>query len=144
MKVKQISVFLENRSGRLAEVTRVLGEHQLNIRALSLADTSDFGILRMIIDYPDKAYMVLKENHYTVRETDVIALEVADQPGGLAGVLNVLQENNLNVEYLYAFPERESVDKAIMIFKFDDVDRAIEVMQQHGVNIMEAKRVYSI
>lgn len=144
MKVKQISVFLENRSGRLAEVTRVLGEHQLNIRALSLADTSDFGILRMIIDYPDKAYMVLKENHYTVRETDVIALEVADQPGGLAGVLNVLQDNNLNVEYLYAFPERESVDKAIMIFKFDDVDRAIEVMQQHGVNIMEAKRVYSI
>ena len=144
MKVKQISVFLENRRGRLAEVTRVLGENKLNIRALSLADTSDFGVLRMIIDHPDKAYMVLKENHYTVRETDVIALEVADQPGGLAGVLKVLNENEINVEYLYAFPERESIGKAIMVFKFDDVDGAIDVLQNNGINIMEAKRVYSI
>jgi hypothetical protein len=144
MKVKQISVFLENRRGRLAEVTQVLGENNLNIRALSLADTSDFGVLRMIIDYPDRAYMVLKEKHCTVRETDVIALEVADQPGGLAGVLKILSENNINVEYLYAFPERESVDKAIMVFKFDDVDGAIEVMQQHGINIMEPSKVYTI
>jgi hypothetical protein len=144
MKVKQISVFLENRRGRLAEVTRVLGENNLNIRALSLADTSDFGVLRMIIDHPDKAYMILKENHYTVRETDVIALEVADQPGGLANVLKILSEHQINVEYLYAFPERESVDKAIMIFKFDDVDKAIEVMQKNGINIMEAKKVYTI
>jgi hypothetical protein len=144
MKVKQISVFLENRRGRLAEVTQVLGENKLNIRALSLADTSDFGVLRMIIDYPDKAYMVLKEKHYTVRETDVVALEVADQPGGLAGVLKILNENAINVEYLYAFPERESVDKAIMVFKFDDVDKAIDVMQKHGVNIMEAEKVYTI
>jgi hypothetical protein len=144
MKVKQISVFLENRRGRLAEVTQVLGENKLNIRALSLADTSDFGVLRMIIDYPDKAYMVLKEKHYTVRETDVVALEVADQPGGLAGVLKILNENAINVEYLYAFPERESVDKAIMVFKFDDVDKAIDVMQKHGVNIMKAEKVYTI
>jgi hypothetical protein len=144
MKVKQISVFLENRRGRLAEVTRVLGENELNIRALSLADTSDFGVLRMIIDHPDKAYMVLKENHYTVRETDVVALEVADQPGGLAGVLQSLNEQDVNVEYLYAFPERESVDKAIMIFKFDDVDNAIEALQKSDINIMEAKKVYNI
>lgn len=144
MKVKQISVFLENRQGRLAEVTRVLGEHNLNIRALSLADTSDFGILRMIIDYPDKAYMVLKDNHYTVRESDVVALEVADHPGGLAGVLKILNEHDLNVEYLYAFPERESLDKAIMIFRFDDPDAAIETLQKNGVNIMEAKKVYHI
>jgi hypothetical protein len=144
MKVKQISVFLENRRGRLAEVTRVLGENELNIRALSLADTSDFGVLRMIIDHPDKAYMVLKENHYTVRETDVVALEVADQPGGLASVLQTLNEKNINVEYLYAFPERESVNKAIMIFKFDNVDNAIEVLQKHGISIMEARKVYNI
>ena len=78
MKVKQISVFLENRSGRLAEVTQVLGSHKLNIRALSLADTSDFGVLRMIIDYPDKAYMVLKENHYTVQETDTLFQETEE------------------------------------------------------------------
>jgi hypothetical protein len=144
MKVKQISVFLENRQGRLAEVTRVLGENNLNIRALSLADTSDFGILRMIIDHPDKAYMVLKENHYTVRESDVVALEVADHPGGLAGVLNIFNERDINVEYLYAFPERESIDKAIMVFRFDDPDKAIEVLNQNGIRVMEAKKVYNI
>ena len=144
MKVKQISVFLENRHGRLAEVTQVLGEHKLNIRALSLADTSDFGVLRMIIDHPDQAYMVLKEKHYTVRETDVVALEVADQPGGLAGVLRTLNDHDINVEYLYAFPERESVDQAIMVFKFDNIDKAIEVLQKNNINLMEASRVYNI
>jgi hypothetical protein len=144
MKVKQISVFLENRHGRLAEVTQVLGEHKLNIRALSLADTSDFGVLRMIIDHPDQAYMVLKEKHYTVRETDVVALEVADQPGGLAGVLRTLNDHDINVEYLYAFPERESVDQAIMVFKFDNIDKAIEVLRKNNINLMEASRVYNI
>ena len=144
MKVKQISVFLENRSGRLAEVTQVLGDKGLNIRALSLADTSDFGILRMIIDHPDDAYMVLKERHYTVQETDVVTLEVADQPGGLAGVLEILYKNSINVEYLYAFPERDSTDKALMVFRFDDNDKAIEIMQQNNIKIMEASRVYNI
>lgn len=144
MKVKQISVFLENRSGRLAEVTRVLGDNKLNIRALSLADTSDFGVLRMIIDHPDQAYLVLKEQHYTVQETDVVTLEVADQPGGLAGVLETLYQNQINVEYLYAFPERDSVDKALLVFKFDDMDKAIDVMQKAGIKIMEAERVYNI
>ena len=144
MKVKQISVFLENRSGRLSEVTRVLGNKGLNIRALSLADTSDFGILRMIIDQPFDAYMALKEQHYTVQETEVIALEVADQPGGLAGVLELLSQNGINVEYLYAFPERDSVENAIMVFRFDDNDKAIALMQQNGIRILEASRVYTI
>ncbi len=144
MKVKQISVFLENRSGRLAEVTRVLGDANLNIRALSLADTSDFGVLRMIIDYPERAYMVLKENHYTVQETEVVTLEVADQPGGLAGVLETLYQNQINVEYLYAFPERDSVEKALLVFRFDDMDKAIKLLQDTGIKIMEAQRVYNI
>ncbi len=144
MKVKQISVFLENRHGRLAEVTKVLGEHKLNIRALSLADASDFGVLRMIVDHPDQAYMVLKEQHYTVRETDVVALEVADQPGGLSGVLEILNQHDVNVEYLYAFPERESVDQAIMVFKFDHVDTAIEVLQKNKIKMMEPSKVYNI
>jgi len=144
MKVKQISVFLENRHGRLAEVTKVLGNHNLNIRALSLADTADFGVLRMIIDHPDQAYMVLKEQHYTVRESDVVALEVADQPGGLSGVLETLNEHDVNVEYLYAFPERESVEQAIMIFKFNDVDNAVEVLQKSKINMMEPSKVYNI
>lgn len=98
----------------------------------------------MIIDYPDKAYLVLKEKHYTVRETEVVALEVADQPGGLAGVLKTLNDHDVNVEYLYAFPERESTDRAIMVFRFDNVDKAIEILQQQGINIMEARKVYNI
>ncbi len=98
----------------------------------------------MIIDYPDKAYMVLKENHYTVQETDVVTIEVADQPGGLAGVLALLYQHEINVEYLYAFPERDSVDKALMVFRFDDNDKAIELMQAHNINIMEPQRVYNI
>lgn len=144
MKVKQISVFLENRHGRLAEVTKVLGENNLNIRALSLADTSDFGVLRMIIDHPDQAYLVLKERHYTVRETDVVALEVADHPGGLSGVLETLNAHGVNVEYLYAFPERQSVDKAIMVFKFDHVDAAIQVLRDKNIKMMEPAKVYNI
>ncbi len=125
-------------------MTQVLGNHKLNIRALSLADTSDFGVLRMIIDYPDKAYMVLKENHYTVQETDVVTIEVADQPGGLAGVLELLHKNEVNVEYLYAFPERDSIERALMVFRFDDNDRAIELMLANNIKIMDPERVYNI
>ena len=94
--------------------------------------------------HPDQAYMVLKEKHYTVRETDVVALEVADQPGGLAGVLQTLNDHDINVEYLYAFPERESVDQAIMVFKFNNIDKAIEVLQKNNIKLMEASRVYNI
>ena len=98
----------------------------------------------MIIDHPDEAYMVLKEKHYTVQETEVVTLEVADQPGGLAGVLEILNKNDTNVEYLYAFPERDSIDKAIMVFRFDDPDKAIEVMQRNNIKIMDPSRVYTI
>lgn len=100
---KQISVFLENKAGRLAHVTRVLGEAGINIRALSIADTSDFGILRIIVNDPEKAYRILKEADFTVSETEVIAVQVPDSPGGLATVLEQMSDADLNIEYLYAF-----------------------------------------
>ncbi|MBW2506652.1 MAG: ACT domain-containing protein, partial [Deltaproteobacteria bacterium] len=106
MKVDQIAVFLENKSGRLAAITRALSDSNINIRALSVADTADFGILRLIVDDTDKATEVLKDEGFTVGRAVVIAVEVADRPGGLAKVLAVLNEAGINVEYMYAFVEK--------------------------------------
>ena len=106
MKVKQISVFLENKKGRLYEAVDSLAKANLNIRALSIADTSEFGILRLIVPEPDKAKKVLEKNGFTVRENNVIAVGVSDQPGGLSDALKVLNEAQINVEYLYAFEKK--------------------------------------
>ena len=108
MKTEQLSVFLENRAGRLAEVTHTLGEAGINIRALSLADTSDFGILRMIVCDHEKAKVVLKEKGFTLGRTSVVAVEVPDTPGGLDSVLQTVSKNGINVEYMYAFVQREA------------------------------------
>ena len=143
MQVEQISIFIENKSGRLAEVTRVLGSHGINIRALSLADTSDFGILRLIVDKTDQAKAALKEGGFTVSKTEVIAVEVPDQPGGLAGILKVLDDNSVNVEYMYAFVERCG-GNAVIIFRFDDLESAIRVLQASGVRILPGERVYGM
>lgn len=143
MQVEQISIFIENKSGRLAEVTRVLGSHGINIRALSLADTSDFGILRLIVDKTDQAKAALKEGGFTVSKTEVIAVEVPDQPGGLAGILKVLDDNSVNVEYMYAFVERCG-GNAVIIFRFDDLESAIRVLQASGVRILPGERVYAM
>ncbi|MBW1986868.1 MAG: ACT domain-containing protein [Deltaproteobacteria bacterium] len=143
MKVKQISVFLENKAGRLAEVTKVLGDADINIRALSLADTTDFGILRLIVDQYDRAIEVLKEHGFIVGKTEVIALEVPDRPGGLAGVLQILSASQINVEYMYAFVHH-SGKNAVIIFRFDNLDRAIELLQQRGVHIFKAQEVYQL
>ena len=143
MKIMQISIFIENQSGRLWEVCNLLGENGINIRALSLADTSDFGILRLIVNDPEKAYKILKENDFTVGKTEVIAVEVPDNPGGLAKVLKILRDNNINVEYMYAFVER-SGNFAIMIFRFDETDKAIKVLNQNGINTIEGKKIYEL
>ncbi len=116
------------------EITEVLGESNINLRALSLADTSDFGILRMIVDNIDKAVEVLKDKGFIVKETDVVAVEVPDKPGGLAQVLEVLCIANINVEYMYAFFEQPK-DKALLIFRFEDPERAIEVLSARGIQI---------
>ena len=143
MKVTQISIFIENKSGRLAEVSRVLGEKDVNIRALSLADTSDFGILRLIVDNTDLAKETLKERGFTVSKTEVVAVEVPDCPGGLSSILQVLDTANVNVEYMYAFVER-SAGNAVIIFRFDDVDQAIEVLQANGITVLPGERIYGI
>ena len=143
MKVDQISIFLENKSGRLAEVTRVLGNAGINVRALSLADTSDFGILRLIVNDSAKAVYVLKQNQFTVSMTQVVAVEVSDRPGGLAHILDILQKENINVEYMYAFVERSS-DNAVIIFRFDDIDKAIKTLTGKGITVLEGKKVYCL
>ncbi len=143
MKVDQIAVFLENKSGRLAAITKALSDNNINIRALSVADTADFGILRLIVDDTDKATRVLKEEGFTVAKGVVIAVEVADKPGGLAKVLSVLHEAAINVEYMYAFVEK-SEENAVLIFRFDDPDMAITILQNAGVKILTSQEVQSI
>ncbi len=143
MKVEQISVFLENKAGRLAEVTKVLGEAKINIRALSLADTTDFGILRLIVDQYDKAREVLKQHGFTVGKTEVVAIEVPDRPGGLAWVLQILSESDINVEYMYAFVQH-SGKNAVIIFRFDNLEKAIELLQKQGVRIYTGEEVYRL
>lgn len=143
MKADQLSIFLENRAGRLAEVTRILSEAGVNIRALSLADTSDFGILRLIVSDFEKAREQLKANGFTVGRTTVVAVKVDDKPGGLHRILKSLQEANINVEYMYAFVQ-QSGDNAVIIFRFDRTDQAIELLQKSGVPIIPGETLYKL
>lgn len=143
MKVEQISIFIENKSGRLAEVSRILGDAGVNIRALSLADTSDFGILRLIVNDRDKAISTLKGKGFTVSKTEVVAVEVPDQPGGLASILQVLDAEAINVEYMYAFVERCGAN-AVIIFRFDETDKAISILSAQGFNILQGDRLYGM
>ncbi|CAN2041075.1 ACT domain-containing protein [Candidatus Magnetomoraceae bacterium gMMP-15] len=143
MRVEQISVFLENKAGRLQEVTGILSESGVNIRALSLADTSDFGVLRAIVDNTEKAKKALKAQGFTVSKTDVIAVEVEDSPGGLHYILDILGKSNVNIEYLYAFV-KNSGGKAVIICRFDNIDEAIKVLTQNKINIIEGSRLYDM
>ena len=143
MKVEQISIFIENKSGRLAEVTHVLGSAGVNIRALSLADTSDFGILRLIVDKTDQAKAALKAGGFTVNKTEVVAVEVPDRPLGLNGILEILDRGQVNVEYMYAFVERCG-GNAVIIFRFDNPEEAIRVLTANGVGVLEGECVYGM
>lgn len=143
MKVEQISVFLENKSGRLAEVTETLANSGINVRALSLADTADFGILRLIVNDTEKAKKVLKDNGFTVGKTEVVAIEVPDRPGGLAGILRSLDGESINVEYMYAFVQK-SGEHAIIIFRFDELEKAISALQRAGVKILRGEEVHRL
>jgi len=143
VKVEQISVFIENKSGRLAEIARLLGEAGIDIRALSLADTNDFGILRLIVNDREKAKEVLKEKGFTVSKTEVIAVEVPDRPGGLSQILQALDQASINVEYMYAFVERCG-ENAVIIFRFDETEKAIKLLADKGFNILQGERLYSM
>jgi hypothetical protein len=143
LQVEQISVFLENKTGRLSEVTGILSEADINIRALALADTSDFGVLRLIVDNNERAISVLKENGFTVGKTEVVAAEVEDKPGGLHNILRTLRAQGINVEYMYAYVRHTSQD-AVMIFRFDNIQGAIEVLKKNGVTVIDGQHLYSM
>jgi hypothetical protein len=143
MKVKQLSIFLQNQSGRLTEVLGSIGEEGINIRALSLADTSGFGILRLIVNDKDKARAILSDKGFTVSETDVIAVEIPDVPGGLASVLSIFSDEGINIEYMYAFVEKSS-ENAVVIFRVEDVDASIAALQAKGVHVLSSQEVYAL
>jgi hypothetical protein len=143
MRAEQISVFLENKAGRLAEVTGILSEANVNIRALALADTSDFGVLRLIVDNNEKAVEALKNRGFTVGRTDVLAVEVEDRPGGLHSILNMLNKAEINVEYMYAFVQH-SGKNAVMIFRFDHIDEAVKVLEENKVTVINGSKVYTL
>jgi hypothetical protein len=133
MVIKQISIFLENVSGRLAEVTKILAKEGINLRAMTIADTADFGILRIVADNPDAALKALTTGGFTAKVTDVLAVEVADKPGGLAAVMEIFQQNHVNIEYLYVSLERNK-DKAVVIFKVEDLAHGKKIVEEHGLN----------
>ncbi len=136
MGIKQISVFVENSSGRLAEITAVLAEAKVNLRALTIADTADFGILRIIADDPEKALLVLHEKKYTARATEVIGVELEDVPGSLAKVLRVFSENGVNIEYLYA-SLGQSNRNAVVVFKVQDLAHGLKIAAQQKLTVVD-------
>jgi hypothetical protein len=143
LKITQISVFLENKQGRIRDITQVLAEKKIDIRALSIAETRDFGVLRMIVDKPDFAYESLKEAGFVVRQTAVLAVEIEDTPGGLNNTLKILEENQLNIEYMYAFVEKAS-EKALMVMRFDDADKAQQVLEKQGISLVSPDKIYNL
>ncbi|MFA6012192.1 MAG: ACT domain-containing protein [Desulfobacteraceae bacterium] len=142
MRVIQISIFLENTGGRIAEATSILAEAGINIRAMSLADTTDFGVLRLIVSDVDKAEKALKDKGFTVGKTNVVAVQVEDKPGGLHTILNILAQAEINVEYIYALLKEGN--NAVMIFRFDNTDNALRVLEANNIKIFSGEDVYAI
>lgn len=143
MKLKQLSIFLENKKGRLWKAINILGEAGINIRALSIADTSDFGILRLIVPEPENAKKILEDNNFIVKMNEVIAVELSDQPGGLASVLKILNKSDINLEYLYAFVD-EKEEKAIVLLRTEDIDQLINVLKKGNATIVPAEYIYNL
>lgn len=144
MQVRQVSIFLENKSGRLADVTRVLGNSNIDINALSIADTTEFGILRLIVNNPDTAVEALREHGFTVGITEVIAVCVDNKPGGLSVALNYLEKNNIGIEYMYSYLGNTRDGKAIIIIRVEDTQKAMNVLTDNGVDIKPAGEIYSL
>lgn len=143
MKVKQISVFLENKSGRLADLTRTLADQKINIRAMCIAETIDYGVLRLIVNDPDAAKTALERSGFTVTTTEVLVVQMPDRPGGLAEVVEVLSTQGINIEYIYAFVAR-SVENAFVVFRLEQMDEAIKALGARGIRILGSDEVYAI
>jgi hypothetical protein len=140
MKLTQISIFLENRKGRLYDVCSLLGKHKINIRALTVAESEQFGILRIVVDKPEQTAALLKKNGFVASLTEIVAVEVADKPGGLAEILKVFSQSNINVEYMYGFVEKKS-DKAMLVFRFDEPDKAIVLLKKKKIKVIGRKEM---
>lgn len=143
MLVKQISVFVENKFGRLADIIGILGDCQIDISALSIADTTDFGILRMIVNDPEKAEKVLRDAGITVKTTEVLALSVKDEPGGLASVLKQFKANHITIEYMYAFIGK-SDEGALVVIRVDKPEQAIQTLNASSVHVVDAADIYRL
>lgn len=143
MYTKQVSVFLENQKGRLAEVTRLLAEEGINVRAMVLADMTDLGVLRLIVDDRARCLRALKAHDFVAQETDVIAVEIEDKPGGLNRVVEVFERDNINIEYMYTF-FRKSVDTAIVVFKIDEAARAVETLKENGIAVLPEDAIQNL
>jgi len=142
MIIKQVSVFLENKSGRLNEVTKILSNAEVNISAFTIADTSDFGILRMIVSDPEKACSVLKENDFSVKTTDVVLAKTPNKAGSLSKLLGILQEEEIFIEYMYAF----SMDNegAVTVIRPTRVEHCVEMLQKHSTELVKADELYRL
>ena len=143
MKIKQLSIFLQNRMGSLSKPLEVLSKNGINIRAMCMADTSEFGILRLVVDDPLKGKEVLEENNFLVKITEIIGVEMNDTPGGLTDVLKVIKDNEIDLEYLYAFTH-DKVDKAILLLHAEDIDKLIKVIEDNDIVIVPSAEVYAL
>ena len=143
MKIQQLSIFLQNRMGSLSKPLEVLTVADVNIRAMCMADTSEFGILRLVVDDPEKGKEALEQNNFLVKITEIIGVEMHDAPGGLTSVLNIIRDNNIDLEYLYAFTH-EKEGKAILLLHADDIDALIDVLNKNNIPIVPSNEVYSL
>jgi hypothetical protein len=141
MIIKQLSVFLEDKSGRLTELTRILAENDINITALSIADATDYGIIRMVVGRPELAVSVLKEKGFSVHLTDVACIVVPNEPGGLYHALKILADNNINIDYIYAFAMQST---ASVVIRSESISKVIEVLQKNKLELLQASQVYQI
>jgi len=141
MKIKQLSIFLENKPGALSAPCRLLAKADINIQTCSLADTREFGILRLIVEDTDKAKRLLQRNGFAVKVTDVIALEVKDEPGGLAAILDALEGTGINVEYAYSLTGRTRSGHALLLFRFSDPNAALSVLKDRKINTVGSEEL---
>jgi len=135
MKIIQMSVFIENTYGRLYGLCDVLGKNHINIKALTLAETPDFAVVRIVADKSEEAMKILKENGFTATIAHIVAVEVPDTPGGLTDILKILADNKINIEYMYGFVEQKA-HKAMMVFKFEDIDKALSILCANNVSVV--------
>ena len=142
MEIAQLSIFIENKSGRLSAVTKVLGENNINIRAMSASDTIDFGIFRLIVDKPELALEKLKEAGFTATITKAVAIGISDAPGALGKAMDLIRDNGLSVEYIYAFTNQKNL--AYVILRLNDNQKAIEILSQNGIQVISQAEIAAL